>query len=149
MRRPSSGDLWLLARMSGWAALLPALKFVLPLPRLVALVTPGERASARDASREQRVARIAERLYRTTPRLSRDNSLERSLVTYRYLVRAGSEPVLVVGMRKQEELHGHVWVTLDGRPVHDTEEFLSGFVPVMTFPPTSRDALPEAPTART
>jgi hypothetical protein len=142
MRRPSSGDLWLLARMSGWAALLPALKFLLPLPRLVALVTPAGRAPARDQAREQRVARLAERLYRTAPRLSRDNCLERSLVTYRYLARAGSEPVLVVGMRKQEELHGHVWVTLDGRPVHDTDEFLAGFVPVMTFPPEAPLAVP-------
>jgi hypothetical protein len=134
--------------MGAWAAVLPALKFVLPLPRLVALVTPAERAPARDPAREQRVERLAARLYRT-PRLGRDNCLERSLVTYRYLARAGSDPRLVVGMRREDELRGHVWVTVDGRPVHDTPDFLAGFVPLMTFPEPARDAPPAAPTART
>ena len=147
MRRPTVSDLTLLARMSGWAVVLPALKFVLPLPRLVRLVTPA-RPAQRDRAREQRVTRLAARLYRT-PRLGRDNCLERSLVTYRYLRRTGSEPTLVVGMRAEDELRGHVWVTVDGHPVHDTTEFLAGFVPLMSFPEPAPDAPPVAPTART
>jgi hypothetical protein len=134
--------------MTAWAACLPALKFLVPLPRLVALLTPAEQPERRDTEREQRVTRLASRLYRTAPRLSRDNCLERSLVTYRYLARAGSEPRLVVGMRKQDELEGHVWVTVDDRPVHDTDDFLAGFVPIMSFP-AAPDAPPAAPTART
>ena len=147
MRRPTASDLTLLARMSAWAVALPVLKFLLPLPRLVRLVTPS-RAAQRDLARERRVTRLAARLYRT-PGLGRDNCLERSLVTYRYLARSGSDPTPVVGMRKEDELHGHVWVTVDGRPVHDTPEFLAGFVPLMTFPESAPDAPPAAPTART
>lgn len=132
MRRPTARDLWLLARMAVWAVMLPVLKFTLPLPRLVRLVTPNRRVSARDTEREGRVVRIAARLYRTPP-IGRDNCLERSLVTFRYLAQLSARPRLVVGMGREGELKGHVWVTVDGQPVHDSAESLTPFVPLMTF----------------
>jgi hypothetical protein len=41
--------------MCAWSLVLPALKFLLPLPRLVRLVTPRRRTRARDRERERRV----------------------------------------------------------------------------------------------
>jgi Transglutaminase-like superfamily/Coenzyme PQQ synthesis protein D (PqqD) len=57
--------------------------------------------------------------------------LERGLVAYRYLSRAGASPELVVGVAKEMQgVHGHVWVTVDGRAVHDSPSTLAGFEPI-------------------
>ncbi len=130
----SPRDFWLLVRMAAWAPLLPLLKFALPLPRLVRLLAPQPRARPRDREAERRVTRLSRLLYRSRGIGVRDNCLERSLVTFRYLSLASARPELVVGMRKDEDnFVGHVWVLLDGEPVHDAPESLRELVPVMAF----------------
>jgi hypothetical protein len=59
--------------------------------------------------------------------------LERSLVLYRYLARASADPHLVVGMAKPDEYLGHVWVTVDSRPLLETLEMLDGYEHLTTF----------------
>jgi hypothetical protein len=50
------------------------------------------------------------------------NCLERSLVLYRLLSRAGANPALVLGVRPgPERVAGHVWIEIGGRPVAETE----------------------------
>jgi hypothetical protein len=115
-------------RMFAWALVLPVLKFALPLPRLVRLAA-SPRGRARSGERERAVAEHAARVYR---RRRDDNCLERSLVTYRYLGRAGADPRLVVGMRASDRF-GHVWVTTDGTAVHDAPPFLSQLEPLFEF----------------
>ena len=124
----SPRDTWLLVRMFAWSLVLPALKFLLPLPRLVRLAA-SPRTRARDARAEHAVAEHAARVYR---RRRDDNCLERSLVTYRYLGRAGAEPRLVVGVRGVDRF-GHVWVTTDGAPVHDAPAFVAELEPLLEF----------------
>jgi hypothetical protein len=85
--------------------------------------------AARDPEREQRTIRVVARLSRT----SGGNCLERSLVLYRYLARANADPHLVVGMAKPDEYLGHVWVTVDGRPLLETSETLGGYTEVVSF----------------
>lgn len=132
----SPSDAWLLARMAAWAPALPVLKRALPLPRLVALMAARPRSRARDADLERRIARMARLLYRGRPATFRDNCLERSLVAYRYLGRAGAAPELRVGFRREEKgVRGHVWVLLDGRPVHEAPEELDGYGEVTAFGP--------------
>jgi Transglutaminase-like superfamily len=129
----SPSDAVLLARMAGWAAALPLLKYVMPLQRLVRLLAAGgdgERAPAR----EQKVADLARVLYRSPAAVVRDNCLERSLVAYRYLSRANANPELVVAMTGEgSALLGHVWVTIDGEPLYDSPEQLAEFVPMVVF----------------
>jgi hypothetical protein len=68
------------------------------------------------------------------PRPARDNCLERSLVTYRFLGRLGAGPELVVGVGSEGEATvGHVWVTVDGRPVHDEPQSLDAYETVVVF----------------
>ena len=134
MKRPA--DVWLAARMAAWAAVLPVLKFALPLPRLVRLVAARPSRRARDRERERKVARVAARIYGSSVVPMGDNCLERSLVTYRYLTRLNADPKLVVGVRRDGDLRGHVWVTIDGEPVHDSREYVERFVPLTTFAPT-------------
>ena len=130
----SPSDVLLLARMTAWAPSLPVLKRTVPLPRLVRLMASGPRQRPRDTALEQRIARMARLLYRGKLGTLQNNCLERSLLTYRFLGRAGADPELVVGARQGEEaLQGHVWVTVDGRAVHEDPDELEPFVRVMSF----------------
>ena len=125
-----------MTKMTLWALLLPALKFALPLPRLVRFLASRRARPQRSTARESRVSELARLVYRS--RLG-DNCLERSLVTFRYLGRLGADPRLVVAMGKErEDMIGHVWVVVDGEPVHDSADYLAQFVPVVSFDAAGR-----------
>jgi len=87
------------------------------------------RGSGRDSELELRAAKIVGRLCRT----SGGNCLERSLILYRYLARMNAHPRLVVGMGKSDEFLGHVWVSVDGRPLLDSPETLRTYTEVVGF----------------
>lgn len=124
-------EVLLSGRMLAWAGVLPVLKRVLPLPRLVALMSPRHRGKA-DAKRAETVVTLARWVYRT--RALRDNCLERSLITYRYLPAAEGDSLLVLGVRKGDDgPPGHAWLTLDGQPVHDSASTLERLVPIVAF----------------
>ena len=131
----SPADVWLLGRIAAWALVLPVAKRVVPLRRLVALMASEPKRAERDPELEWRIARMARLVYRGRRPTFRDNCLERSLVTYRYLTRLNADPRLVVGMGKRDEVIGHVWVLVDGKPVHDDEASLRDLVPVVDFGP--------------
>ncbi len=125
---------WLLVRMAAWASILPLLKRVLALPRVVGLVTPSRRPAMRDAAREQQAIRLSRILYRSRVVAGRDNCLERSLIAFRYLISAGTDPELSVGMRRSDRgYEGHVWVTVAGVPIHDDPRSLDELVQVTAF----------------
>jgi hypothetical protein len=127
-------DVWLLARVLAWSFVLPVAKRMLPLPRLVRLMWSRPRSSQGDRFREDTITALVTWVFKTRPPGSRDNCLERSLVAYRYLSRAGLAPSLVIGIEKAPSVtHGHVWVTVEGRPVHDSPEVLARFEPVAAF----------------
>jgi hypothetical protein len=137
------GDLWLLARMLAWSLVLPFGKRVLPLPRLVRLVRARTRTARRDPRREQAIAELSAWVFKSRPPAARHNCLERGLVAYRYLARAGAEPMLVVGMPRTAGGHGHVWVSVDGAAVHDSAEALAEFDPLLAFASDGRLVLGE------
>jgi transglutaminase superfamily protein len=127
-------DAWLLTRIVGWSLVLPLAKSLVSMPRLTRLMQTSARATSRDPEREKTVASLTAWVFKTRPRDSRDNCLERALVTYRYLCRAGARPELVIGMaRDAEGVRGHAWVTVDGRGVHDTPMALAVFQPILRF----------------
>jgi Transglutaminase-like superfamily len=127
LSRPA--DAWLAVRAAWWMCTLLVLKRTLPLPRLVRLMWLPPRISERDPERVERTIRIVARLSRA----SGGNCLARSLVLYRYLSRAWADPRLVVGMAKPDELLGHVWVTVEGRPLLETRETLESYTDVVSF----------------
>jgi hypothetical protein len=125
-------DAWLLARIFGWSLVLPLAKRTLPFPRLVSLMRPRKCAAHRDPEHEAVIKSLAAWVFKTRPPGARDNCLERGLVAYRYLSRAGAGPELVMGFAKETGgVHGHVWVTVDGRAIHDSAETLAGFEPIV------------------
>ena len=126
-------DVALLVRMLGWAAALPVLKRVVPLPRLVRLCSAEPDVEGRRLERERQVATLARWISRPS-RLRDENCLERSLVTFRFLSELDADPVLFVGVRKTEEgVVGHAWVTVDGEPVHDSPASVVEFTPLVAF----------------
>jgi len=124
-------ELWLAFRMFLWAAVLPLLKRIMPLPRLVGLMAPSHR-SAPDQRRSAVVVTLARWAYKTGA--LRDNCLERSLITYRYLPAGNEDSRLVLGVRKGDDgPPGHAWLTLRGEAAHDTEATLENLVPIIAF----------------
>jgi hypothetical protein len=92
------------------------------------------RRTERDPALERRIARVARLIYRGRRGTFPNNCLERSLVTYRYLGRAGADPELVVAVRRGAEgVDGHVWVTVGGMSVHEEPAELEPYVPVLRF----------------
>ena len=130
VRTPAQGRL--LARMLGWRIVLPVLKRAIPLRSLVRLMWSDARLPA-GVSREA-VVRLAGVVYKPDPAGTRGNCLERSLLVYRYLAQACSDPTLVVGVDPSDGgVRGHAWVLVDGRPVHDSAEFLARQTPLVSF----------------
>jgi hypothetical protein len=122
--------------MVGWAVVLPALKARMPLERLVALMWTDARSGRtdRDPVRVGQVARLAQLSHRAVTAGHRDNCLERSLIAYRHLAAGNAAPLLVVGARPGSAgVEGHVWVTVDGRPVHDLPEEIATYEPLTVF----------------
>ena len=139
-------DLWLALRMAGWLPLLPLLKYALPLPRLARLMSAAG-SGPRQPERERRIVILGHWLYKFGTLGRYDCCLERSLVTYRYLCRANAAPELVVGFRKEGgRTLGHVWVLLDGEPVHDSPAELGEYVPLAVFGPAG--AVASSPSAQ-
>jgi hypothetical protein len=143
-------ELLLSGRMLVWAGVLPVLKRLVPLSRLVTVMAPRHR-SAPDSKRTQDVVTLARWMYRT--RALRDNCLERSLITYRYLPAGNESSLLILGVRKGDDgPPGHAWLVVNGVPVHDSDETLEKLVPVVAFdlegrrrqPPSALSAGPPA-----
>jgi hypothetical protein len=127
----SPADLLLFARLVAWAAALPILKRTRSVTRLVALMTPPE--SQRSNARIERNAITLSRWIYRAPFVP-DNCLERSLLAYRYLVRDSREHRLYLGIRTEEGGYpGHAWLTVDDVPVHEPDESLEAYVPLVVF----------------
>ncbi len=130
------------ARLWAWAVVLRPLKHVVPLGTLVRL------ARARPARvRSEPFERSLEAYLNareTFPRRAPANCLERSLGAYRLLCEAGARPELVVGLRRMPDgrLDGHVWITVDGRPLAEAAGSLDGFVTMVSY---DADARPRTP----
>lgn len=121
-----------------WAAALRPLKHLLAFESLVKLVHP-RRLSGRDASIERGIERY---LASTAafPRRAPANCLERSLAAYRLLCANGANPTLVIGLKHGAEgsLHGHVWLTIDGRVLAEPPDVVASYTPLVSFDASAR-----------
>jgi hypothetical protein len=135
----TAGDFWLTLRMLCWRLLLPVLKWMLPLPRLVEIVSTSSESTTCGPQRAKQIVVLTRALYGPQGAAWVDNCLERSLVAYRFLCLQGAEPELVVGVSKVGgQVTGHVWVTLDGEPQAEDLEALESFFPVVAFDRSGR-----------
>ena len=110
----------------GWRVVLPALRRVMSLERLLRL-TASPRSRSRDRAREDFTIRAAGRLWR-------DNEapcLERSVALHRLLGRGGARPELVLGMATNHT--GHAWVEIEAHPAGERFDVRDRFVEVTRF----------------
>ena len=121
------------ARLWLWAAMLRGLKQVVPIATLVRIARVSPRRHP-TAGLRQRVESYLERKGRF-PFRPPSNCLERSLGAYRLLCRGGAKPELVVGVRHSPErgVEGHVWVTIEGHVLGETDADIAGFTPIVIF----------------
>ncbi len=147
-RDPSTGtSRWsrrnaaLAARMALWRVALVPLKQLVSLPALARLMWSSPADEDADPAD---VAALAAKVCRGA-RGTWGRCLERSLLTYRYVSRAGGNPKLVVGVHRLDEtVGGHVWVVVDGAPIFEREEDLRNFTPLTAFGPRGRREPPGA-----
>jgi hypothetical protein len=112
--------------------LLGLLKHVVPL-RWLARWAWCPPVGPRDREVERHLAASILRLSQLVGLPDRD-CLQRSLLLYRMLSRAGAEPKLVVGLdRMNGTMCGHAWVVVDGYTVTEKKADLLRFSPIFAF----------------
>jgi hypothetical protein len=129
-------DVWLLLRMSSWAAVLPLLKHVVRLNTLARLMwTDGE-----SKSRSSEAAKIValSRLLARPGTTSRGTCYERSLLAYRFLSQRGAAPRLIVAVKREAGgVRAHAWVMVGDTALGESEA-IDEFVPVVVYGPGGR-----------
>jgi hypothetical protein len=112
--------------------LLGLLKHVVPMRWLTPWTwCPQKRPRDREAERllVSSVLRLSKIM-----RLSDRDCLQRSLLLYRELSRAGADPTLVAGFHELEgKILGHAWVLVEGRATIESEADLLRFKPALHF----------------
>lgn len=132
LSRPA--DCWLGARILFWATVVRVAKYAVPLRTLVRVMSPDPHHGRRSAERERRIALFADWASRVARPRSPGNCLERSLVSYRFLIRAHADPQLVIGFRRDDTgVLGHAWVLVDGRPLGDSPAVVATYEVAMAF----------------
>jgi Transglutaminase-like superfamily len=132
LARPADG--LLATRIFAWTAFVRLAKYAMPLRTLVKIVSPRSRPGPRDRRRERQIALFADWASRIVPPATTGNCLERSLVAYRYLVRAHADPRLVIGFRRGDTgVLGHAWILVDGQPLSDSPASVAEYEVAMSF----------------
>ena len=135
VRSPS--DVWLLARMLGWATTLPVAKRRVPAHRARRARGAGEqRPPGPERGARHRARPLGLPDSRLPRQLSREEPPDLPLPTAR---RAGGYR-LVLGFRGLDSKAppGHAWLTVNGVPVHDTAESLADLTPLVSFDESGR-----------
>lgn len=110
------------------------LKHVIPLPRLARWAWLRPVRTPDDGSRA--VALQCAVRVRQWFGAERGDCLHGSLALYRVLSRAGANPTLVVGFRRDTaKLAGHAWIEIEGESVIEAPPRLSGFERACAFGP--------------
>jgi hypothetical protein len=117
--RPLSGNGWPLWLAVGHFLLrAPARLARTELPTFLARLA----AQPRDGADFNRIARLSRRWLRLSPLRSRDTCYLRSLVLFRFVDPRGGDMCVHFGVDEPRagggRLHGHAWVSLDGRPLN-------------------------------
>jgi Transglutaminase-like superfamily len=135
----------MMARLFIPYAVFATLKHIVPLPRLArwAWLRP---VASRDLDAEASAIRCAVRL-RNWLGGDRGDCLHGSLALYSVLSRAGADPRLVVGVKRDAgAVSGHVWVVVNGATVAEAPPTSREFTPAFEFGQRGQIvALPPAP----
>jgi hypothetical protein len=127
---------YLMLRMAWWVAALSLLVKVLPLPRVLKLMSPRpSRVPAReDKVLEDKLAKLLDRVLAADWLVFTPTCWKRAAVLHRYLALSGIETRIVFGVNKESEglLTGHAWLEAEGRPI--LEKSFPNFTVTYSFP---------------
>jgi hypothetical protein len=148
--KASLSQLWLAGRLGVWLCMLPLRLRIHPLPTLLHhLALIQERGAATTSVELERAVRLVVRVCRLWcfrwPMFPRA-CLRQALALYHVLTRMGYPVAIHFGVHKEgEELRGHSWVTLQGKPVAERTR-PEAFTPVYSYPATPSYSAHEADT---
>ena len=127
-------NLALVARLLACGLSLTILKYVVPLPKLAAMMWAGDNGRCREPARDHRIAALAMWIGTAGRSLNRGRCLERSLLIYRMLSELNADSRLVVGvMKKDGHLIGHAWVCIGDELIGGSRASVSDFLPIIVF----------------
>ena len=108
------------------------LKHLVPLQSLARWAWRSP-AGPRDSEAERCLVSSVLRLSHLIGSSERD-CVQRSVLLYRLLSRAGADPVLILGFQRENgQLLGHAWVIVDNQPVIESQAELVRFTPAFQF----------------
>ena len=114
----------LAANLVLWLCCLPVMLRIQTIPTLLGRLGGSEKQKKKAPMEVKAAVRVVTRVSNLRPFRSRffpKRCLRQSLLLYRTLCRMGYPVEIHFGARKDgEDLHGHSWVTLHGKPVADT-----------------------------
>jgi len=109
-------DFPLVVQLAAWRICLPVLKRAFSLATLAEWMWSQPATTLAIGGRQRRIALVTHVMASAGRLFVSPNCLERSLVLYRLLSRAGADPTLVLGAEREgSTVSGHAWVELDGQ----------------------------------
>ncbi len=133
------GEPWLLVRMACVAAVLPLFIRALSLPRLVRLFDPGRGPAVDPPPDPQPIVDLADGLLRREIGPFHTNCVNRSLLLFYFLGKAGYPTVIYFGIsRRDDGLAGHCWLEHRGEPVAEGDDPKKAFEITYRYPDRSR-----------
>jgi hypothetical protein len=132
-RRPMGTGLRILRLIPAYLVFAVA-KHLVSLPKLARMAWQ-QPCGVPDGDVTKQVIAAVVRMRKLLPTPDGD-CLQKSLLLYRELSRAGADPVLVVGFRHgTTSLEGHAWIEIAGAAVADGAHDAGAFVPVLRLGP--------------
>ena len=107
------------------------------LDSLFARLAVGPKRYARAWDEAERIRRLSEAAVYRLPYLNMGNCLKLALLRFIHLREKGFNVRFHMGVKPAPEgVTGHAWLTLNGEPLWEREEFVGAFQETYAYPPT-------------
>ena len=135
--------IFLVGARASWVRLLLQ---IIPLPRVLDRLHPGQVTEQRDLSGIDDVVYYLDRWLHLFPYNAKGNCFPRSLVLYWFARRWGYPVVFHCGVRKEgASLDGHAWLTLNGHAFQEPSQQWRRFTVTFCYPTSVETQQVESP----
>ena len=138
----SFGQLILFLRILSWWGFLRLLQPFLSVQQMVGLATYGEHSKSTNISD---VVPSLQLLYEVCRWTQWGDCLPRTLVSRRFLKKAGIDTIVIIGFNGEM---GHSWVDLGGKPFLENEAQVKQYQPALILRPEDKTLMKAKPTER-